>query len=613
MKKIRIWLIVLAMLMTACTPGGSEDTTETSAVDGGADSADETDVTQGAELTDGTYTQEVNGYGGPMEVAVTVTGGDIAEVEVTDHHETPGVGRDAIEKIIPMVIEHQTTEYDAVSGATVTSFAMRNAIRTALTEAGAAENDFTAEMPAQEYESQKEADVVIVGGGGAGLAAAVSATEEGASVIVLEKTGLLGGNTIVCGGIYNAPDPELQGAQGIEDSPELFMQQTLEGGDNVANPELVEVLTSNAYDGLQWLKGMGVEFEDTIIQGAGSLYPRTHQAVEPLGTGFIQAYVNQLEQADAEILLNTKGESLIVTDGKVTGVNATNPDGSTLELTARNGVIIATGGFSKNMDMVMEYNTSGKWPDLSEDVVSTNRDAITGDGILMAEEAGADLVDMEQIQFLYLGIPGRGQIDGLYDLGAENTIFVNNQGERFVREDGRRDVISKAIFEQEDGQMWYMHSADVLSDEDTGVSLEGVPMLYLIENGVYGWVKGETIEDLAEAIGCDAATLQATIDDYNEAVETGTDAFGRELLTKKMETGPWYALPRVPSLHHTMGGLRIDTETRVVDPQGNPIEGLYAAGEVTGGIHGANRLGANAVADTVVFGRLAGEAAANSR
>lgn len=473
MKKIRIWLIVLAMLMTACTPGGSEDTTETSAVDGGADSADETDVTQGAEVTDGTYTQEVNGYGGPMEVAVTVTGGDITEVEVTDHHETPGVGRDAIEKIIPMVIEHQTTEYDAVSGATVTSFAMRNAIRAAVTEAGAAENDFTAEMPAQEYESQKE--------------------------------------------------------------------------------------------------------------------------------------------ADAEILLNTKGESLIVTDGKVTGVNATNPDGSTLELTARNGVIIATGGFSKNMDMVMEYNTSGKWPDLSEDVVSTNRDAITGDGILMAEEAGADLVDMEQIQFLYLGIPGRGQIDGLYDLGAENTIFVNNQGERFVREDGRRDVISKAIFEQEDGQMWYMHSADVLSDEDTGVSLEGVPMSYLIENGVYGWVKGETIEDLAEAIGCDAATLQATIDDYNEAIETGTDAFGRELLTKKMETGPWYALPRVPSLHHTMGGLRIDTETRVVDPQGNPIEGLYAAGEVTGGIHGANRLGANAVADTVVFGRLAGEAAANGR
>lgn len=564
------------------------------------------------EIKDGTYPVEVKGYGGPMSIEVAIKDGKIDAINVTNDYETPGVGKVAIEKLTKTVLDNQTIKVDSITGATVTSMAFKSALKDSLTAAGANLEDFQKELQAPTYEAEKTADVIIVGGGGAGLAAAIEASDNGASVIVIEKTGLIGGNTIVCGGIYNAPDPELQEPEGIKDSPELFMQQTLEGGDNVGNPELIKVMTENAYDGLKWVEGMGMEFKDKITQGAGSLYPRTHQAVEPLGTGFFNAYEKTLaERADkVEILYNTPGVSLIMDGDKVVGVNATNPDGSELVLHANKSVVLATGGFAKNIEMVLEHNTTGKWPDLNENVVSTNRDSITGDGIKMAEEVGADLVDMEQLQFLYLGIPEKGTIDGLFNLGAENTIFVNNNGERFVREDGRRDVISAAIFAQDKGQMWYIQTGDILNDEENGKSLEGVPMKYLIENGIYGWVKGETIEELAEKIGCPAENLQKSFDDYNAAVESGKDEFGRELLTKKLETAPFYALPRVPALHHTMGGVRIDTECRVLNAEGNPISGLYAAGEITGGIHGANRLGGNAVVDTVVFGRIAGESAA---
>lgn len=616
-RNVLVWLLVVAILfsMTACqqppndtpaTTGPASETTElTTEVAATEPQETDSEASGKAEI-------EVPGYGGPIQFSVAFEGGALKDIAVVNDYETPGVGKTAMEMLIPKIIENQSLKVEAVSGATVTSNAVIRAVKQAMTELGLSENALNKELPAATYETEKTADVVIIGGGGAGLAAAVSATDNDASVIVIEKTGLLGGNTVVCGGIYNTPDPVKQEKQNIEDSPELFKTQTLEGGDNVGNPALVETMTSKALDGLKWLESMGMRFDDTIIQGAGSLYPRTHQSLDPLGTGFINAYVNTLnERKDkVDILLNTKGESLIVEDGKVTGVKATNPDGSELTLHANKGVIVATGGFSKNMDMALEYNTTDKWPNLTKDVVSTNRDAMTGDGVLMAKEAGADLVDMEQLQFLYLGIPKLGPISGLFNLGAENTIFVNNNGERFVREDGRRDVISRAIFEQPEGQMWYLQTGDILKDEDTAKSLEGVPMKYLIENGIYGWVKGDSIEELAEKIGCPPENLKKTVEEFNKAVDEGNDPFERELLTKKLETGPWYALPRVPALHHTMGGIRIDTECRALNAEGTPVQGLYAAGEVTGGIHGANRLGGNAVVDTVVFGRIAGESAA---
>lgn len=603
-KSILILLLsfVLSLFLVACGQGADKG--------GEGDSAKSEDLS----IKAGEYMGKAGGYGGELEVAVTLSEDSIDDIVIKNDYETNGVGKVALEEVKNRILEGQTTRVEAVTGATASSKAMMNAVRASLDQANVPEDAFAQEYKLdRKFESEKTADVIVVGGGGAGLSSAVTAMQNDASVIVLEKNGFLGGNTIVCGGIYNAPDPELQPAQGIEDSPELFYKQTFEGGDSHANPELVKVLTSNAYDDFKWLEELGMEFEDTIIQGAGSLYPRTHQSVDPLGTGFINAYKKALEGHDeVEILTETTAEDLIVEEGKVVGVKAVNYDGSPLTLKANKGVIIATGGFSKNTDMILEYNTSGKWPNLDEDTVSTNMDSIQGDGITMSKKAGADLVDMEQMQFLYLGIPKLGWISGLVDLGAENTIFVNMDGNRFVREDGRRDVICSAIFEQEEGKMYLLHSADTV-DVQKDKSLEGVPLKDLIEEGKYGWVMGETVEELAEKMDVPAENLVKTIDAYNKSIDTQEDEFGRELLTKKMETGPFIAVPRVPALHHTMGGLRIDTLARVLDKEGNPIKGLYAGGEVTGGIHGKNRLGGNAVVDTVVFGRIAGESAATEK
>lgn len=624
-KKLVVILLALAMVLSlaACgekapqqsqeTPSSTQESSASVSTKPEPESTGTEESTEGKETAKitGTFPGEANGFGGKLLLEVQLKDGKIEKIDVKSNYETEGVGRVALHKVAERIVEGQSTKVEALTGATISSRAMMSGVEDALKKAKAPEGAFAKEYKIErKLEKALEADVVIVGGGGSGLAAAVTAAEKGASVIVLEKNGFVGGNTILCGGIYNAPDPELQGKQGIEDSPELFMKQTLEGGDNVGNPELVKVLTHNALDGLNWLRGLGMKFDETIIQGAGSLYPRTHQSIEPLGTGFIAAYLRKFEGNDkVQVLTETTVEELVMDGDKVAGVKAKNYDGSDLTVTAKKGVIIATGGFSKNIDMVLEYNTSGKWPNLTKDVVSTNLASIQGDGIRMAKKIGADLVDMEQMQFLYLGIPKLGMISGLVDLGAENTIFINQKGERFVQEDGRRDVICKAIFEQENGQMYYMHSSDTL-DFNTEKSLEGVPMPELLKDHTYGWQSGETLEELAKNLNVPVEALKQTVESYNRAVDEKKDEFGRTLLTKKMEKGPYAAVPRVPALHHTMGGLRIDTQARVLNAQGQPIPGLYAAGEVTGGIHGANRLGGNAVVDTVVFGRLAGESAA---
>ncbi|MGD9568824.1 MAG: flavocytochrome c [Sedimentibacter sp.] len=567
------------------------------------------------EIKSGTYEVEGVGFGGKMNVKVTIKDGKIDDVEVVKNFETAGVGKVALQIVSDRIVEGQSTNVDAVTGATISSNGLMATVQKALEEAGATKDQFAEEYRIDsDIQSKREADVVIIGAGGTGLAAAVTAGQEKASVIVLEANGIAGGNLVVSGGVYNSPDPELQEKQGIEDSPELFKKQTLEGGDNIGNPELVGILANNAFDGLNWLKELGVIFEDKVIQAPGALHPRSHNTPAPLGTGIIDVYLDQIAKMDnVTILYETKGESLIQEDGRVVGVKATNPDGSELTIKANKGVIIATGGFAKNTEMVMEYRDAKKWPLLDENSVSTNMDSIQGDGISMAKEVGADVVDMEQMQFLYLGTPKTGLLSGVFNVSAELTIFVNSEGKRFVAEDQRRDVISSAVFAQEGGQMFMLHSADSLSDPSKQVNIDGIPMKELLDIGAYGWKQGDTLEELAKEIGVPAENLVQTVKEYNEAVDTKNDPFGRKLLNLKMEKGPFYAIARVPALHHTMGGLRIDTNAHVLDVNGEIIPGLYAGGEVTGGIHGGNRLGGNAVTETVVFGRLAGQSAVSGK
>ena len=560
--------------------------------------------------TTGTYEATAPGYGGDIKVAVEMGGeGLIKDIKILEDNETIGVGKVALDKVKGRIVSGQSTNVEAVTGATASSKGLMLATSKALEEAGVADDYKEEYKEKREYPSEIDTDIVIVGGGGAGLTAAVESTQAGSSVVVVEKNGFVGGNTILCGGIYNAPDAELQEPAGIEDSEDLFYTQTYEAGDEVANPELVKVLTSQADDGLEWLKSIGMEFRDDIGQGAGSLHPRTHTAVKPNGTGFIDAFMENLDESgNAQILTETTAEQILMEDGKAAGIKAKNFDGSDLTINAKQGVVVTTGGFAKNPEMIVEYKNEEKWPNLDEKTISTNLDSIKGDGITMAEEVGADLVDMDQMQFLYLGIPDRGPITGVLDLQAEKVLFVNNEGKRFVREDGRRDVISKAIFEQPDGTYWMVHSSDVL-DFDTAKTVEQEDFKKVVEEGKYGWVQADTLEELAEKMDVPYENLKKSFDEYNKSFDEQVeeDEFGRTLFTYPMKEGPYAAVPRTPALHHTMGGLKIDEGAHVLDKDGNPIPGLYAAGEVTGGIHGANRVGGNAVVDLVVFGRIAGQ------
>ncbi len=672
MKKKRLLLTGLCVALSAA--GCSSPTAETAAPE---TTAQETTVqetaTEGASggMKAGTYTASTQGMNDKVEVSVEVSEDAIISVDVTKESETPGIGgplknaageelyeggKTPVTLIPEQIVEYQTLNVDAVTGATITSAAVKKAVEDCLTQAGANLDDWQAEVPA-EAQADQSADVVVVGGGGAGLAAAISAAEGGASVVVVEKNGSVGGDTLVCGAIYNTPNEALQsqvtmtdavkatiesalaeepvdeahaalqkevqaqwdeykasGRTDLFDTKEWYALQTWINGDKVADLDLVKTLCYDSYDGLEWIESLGMEFSDVIGQGAGALWQRTHTSTMQMGTGFMSTYVEQIAKNDKiTILTSSTAEKLVQdADGRVVGVVCKDKAGNEFTVDAGMGVVLATGGFAANSKMVQEYNTSGKWNDLSK-VMTTNRfSSSQGDGITMALEAGADLTDMEQIQLLYLGNVKDGQLTKYppRDVnGTDQIIFINKEGERFVREDGRRDEICLAVMGQTDSMFYMLESADgpgyVDITDPEWRSADGFTFDYLEENGYI--LVADTLDEMAEKLGCDADTLKATVDNFNASVDGAADEFGRTLYTTKLENGPWVATARQACIHHTMGGVSIDTEARVLDESGAPIAGLYAAGEVTGGIHGANRLGGNAVVDTVVFGKLAGE------
>lgn len=590
-KGMRALALLLCMLMGFMLVACSDTPAQTGGGDG--------------KFKAGTYTATVKGHNGEMKVAVTVDDHSITKVEITEHNESPGISDPAIEGIPKSIVEGQTLAVDAISGATVTSNAIIQGVTEALKQAGA---DIDALMVKKDQQSaQRESveyttDVVVIGGGGAGLAAAVSAHQNGAKVIVLEKMPRLGGNTILSGGAYNAVDPGRQQAQGIEDSIDKHFTQTYEGGDKVGNPELIRILVENAYPALEWLESLGMKFNDEVFTVLGALWPRSHKPSAPLGTGFIDTYSNYINANEGvEILLNTKATELIMENGKVVGVKAEGPN-QDITLKANKGVVIATGGFGANVEMRDQYNKI--WPKLTN-LKTTNHPGATGDGILMGVAAGANLVGMEHIQLLPMGDPETGSLSGNIEQGVENRIFVNKQGNRFVDEGARRDVMTSALFEQEDAYMWVILDKHSYPTGDTKNNFNETIDELIAQGRAF---KGDTLEELAQKIGVNPENLVKAVEEFNQAVETGgPDAFGRTLFQDKIDTPPFYAGARVPTVHHTMGGLEINGKAQVIDKNGNVIPGLYAAGEVTGGIHGSNRLGGNALADITVFGKIAGE------
>ena len=630
-----------------------------------------------SSITDGTYTSSSTGMNDAVEVSVTIEGGVITDVTVSPNSETPGIGgqlvdkdgnvvtsigKSPVDRLPEEIVANNSLAVDMVTGATITSAVLLSCVEDCIKQAGGDPADFQGAVDYPAY-TDGEADMVVVGGGGAGLVAAIAAAQQGKKVAIIEKNGECGGDTLVCGAIYNCPDEEMQskvtmsdavkttiekalettsddpdkqaaleemqaavkeqwdeykasGRTDLFDSKEWYALQTWINGDMVADPELVKVLTYNAYDGLEWLQDLGMEFYDEIGQGAGSLWQRTHTSKMAMGTGMISTYGTQLEAMSDLITLYNEATAtdLVLEDGKVVGVVATdNHNGTSFTISATDGVVISTGGFAANGTMVQANNDTGKWPDLSE-VATTNRFSCSqGDGITMASAAGCSLTDMDQIQLLYLGNVQNGQLTKYppRDVnGTDQIIFINKNGERFVQEDGRRDVICLGVLDQPDKMFYMLESGDGTGYVDITSpdwrSADGFTFDYLADNGYIVW--DDTLEGLAGKLDMDAATLQATVDAYNAAVDSGSDEFGRTLFSCKLENGPWVATPRQACVHHTMGGLTIDTSGHVMAEGGTEtIAGLYAAGEVTGGIHGGNRLGGNAVVDTVVFGKLAAD------
>ena len=636
-----VFVMIIGMI-TGCAQTDPEQTSESL-----AEQAEEKKVL----FKPGTYMATAEGgYGGPISVSVTVSETEIEEIKVTEHKETESIGGIAISQIPEAIVKTQSLDVDAVSGATLASRTLLTAIKDALMQSGA---DIDKLMAAQQKEEtisntdtvRVETDVVIVGAGAAGFAAAVKINELGGSTVILEKMPYVGGNTVRAGGAMNAADPERQNKQNMSkseydailelleiepkndtmkrwqdsvradlatynneksdylyDSVDLHKLQSYVDGDYVGNVELIEYLCDHALESIHWLEGKGVEFEDEIGMVVGAIWRRSHMLVRAreMGVAIIEPLQQVAMDGETELYLQTKATELIENNGRVTGVKAVGNDGTNYEFIGAKGVIMATGGFGANIEMRQEYNTSGKWATLGEEIPTTNHPGATGDGIVMGQAIGADIIDMDQIQLMPMWPKTSGE--GGHMTGViTNLMFVNENGERFVKEDGRRDEISIAALEQPGGYYWIVN--DYADATDNGLKDD-----YLAAGVASGrCVMGNTIEELAVAMGTDPDSLKKTVEEFNNYVDGEKDPLGRSVFGKRIETGPFYASTFSPAVHHTMGGLRVNTFAQVLNNAGTPIEGLYAAGEVTGGLHGANRIGGNAVPDAIVNGMNAGE------
>ena len=437
-------------------------------------------------------------------------------------------------------------------------------------------------------------DVVVVGGGGAGLSAAIAAREKGAEVVLVEKMLMLGGNTNYATAGINAANTKLQKKLGIEDNAELFYKDTMKGGKNVNNPELVKKLTADSANIIDWLTERGADLSEVVFTG-GQSAKRTHRPTggQAVGPVIVDALAETAEKDGIDVRTESEVTKLIKTGDKVTGVEVKHK-GETYNITAK-AVVMATGGFGANAKMVAEYKPS------LEGFGSTNSPAITGDGIKMIKAVGGDLVDMTEIQ-THPTVVHKKTAMITEAVRGEGAILINREGKRFVSELETRDVVSKAELEQTG------KSAFLVFDQEVREKLGAINGY--VRKGFT--VEGATVEELAGKIGVDAKGLVETMAKYNGYVKAGEDKdFGKTALPRELVKAPFYAIEVSPAVHHTMGGVRINTNAEVLTANGKVIPGLFAAGEITGGVHGANRIGGNAVTDITVYGKTAGENAAD--
>lgn len=441
-------------------------------------------------------------------------------------------------------------------------------------------------------------DVIVVGAGLAGLSAAVAAREAGARrVALLEKDALIGGHSIMSSGYFNAVDPKRQAPQGINDSVELMVQQSLEVGEFQGDPELMRIMAAHSEDAVNWLEKHGVRWSDRVFESLSSMQKRAHVS-SPVRAGYdyVMALLESANRLGVTVLLQHDVKRLLLENGRVCGVaGVRTAQNGKEDFTLRgNATILATGGFGANV-MLREKWAKGLTEGMETSANSKGwlTDGATGDGLLMAQAVGADLIQTDSILLVpYLG----GRVTGY--VGAD--IFLTPEGKRFVNEGASWSTLRDAMRALPDGRMWVLtDSASVKNNEFSGKLFSGVIR------------KADTLDEVANVIGCRRSVLRETVDRYNGFVRAGKDEeFGKQTLLQTIEKPPFYFGEERLNVHSTEGGLRIDAEARVLDRNRRPIPGLYAAGETVGGIHGRSRPGGNGTLACVVFGRIAGNEAA---
>lgn len=443
---------------------------------------------------------------------------------------------------------------------------------------------------------QDKYDIIIVGAGGAGMTAALEAKEKGMNPVVLEKMPMAGGNTMKSSSGMNASETKFQKEQGITDSNDAFYEESLKGGHDTNDKELLRFFVDNSANSIEWLDSIGIRLNNLTITG-GMSEKRTHRPEDGSAVGqyLVNGLVKNVLSKEIPLFVNANVTEITEKDGKANGVKVLINDKDEKTISA-DAVIITTGGYGANMDMISKVR-----PDL-EGLVTTNQEGSTGDGISMIEKLGGVTVDMDQIQ-----VHPTVQQEKSYLIGeavrGEGAILVNNEGTRFVNELDTRDNVTAAINKLPEKAAYLVF--------DSGVKSRAKAIQKYEEMGFV--VQGDSIEALAKEINVPADQLQATLDTYNKAVADKKDTeFGRTTgMEHDLSAGPFYAIKIAPGIHYTMGGVKINTNTEVLNKDGQAIPGLFAAGEVTGGLHGQNRIGGNSVADIIIFGHQAGIKAAD--
>ncbi len=583
MKKFISLLLVLllAFSIVGCTQDDAPEDTPLQSEENKGNST--------TSIPDGTYEGIGHGFGGELKASVKVENGAIKAIDIIEHEESAGVSDLIIENMPKRIIDAQSYEVDLISGATFTANAIKYAVKDALVSAGATDDMFTEIPEIEKKDEEKTTDVVVVGAGLAGISASIEAKNAGADVIVIEKLGRVGGNSVVSGGIIYATGSPINSE--IDNDPEDMVQYYQMRANGKADEELIRYGAENSGDTIAWMMENGIAFNDGVTAAGLSPALRAHYATDG-AAGIVMPLYQIALDAGVEFILETPATELIMKDGVVSGVVAEGREGK-LTINA-DAVIMAAGGFDGNEEMRDEYAPHAK----GTVVYSSYGNA--GDYIEMGEAVGAKMHFPDAVMGMRIINKDAYLTNGVNILAWLNTIAVTEEGERFENENDDYPVNFTNMLNAGGQDFYWIYDSS--------------QMVELCEAAVeqrYGF-KADTLEELAQAAGMDSAKLVASVKRYNSFAGGVDEDFGKEGIVALAESGPYYAIKVRPTSIAGFGGFVINTDCEALDEDGNAIPGLYAAGECASGqfFDREYAVSGTMLNFSTVFGRTAGRNAA---